>query len=349
VSNPGLFGHLATRLSAHPENIATEALAYVLHTSISAASAFEDYLGQVADVPTALHYETQSVGEDGTIPDLVGLDRNGHTPVLLEAKFWAGLTSNQPVSYLHRLPPEEPGLLVFVVPSRRLELIWTEILTRTSTAGIVCADESGQGDYRRTTVGPHHTLAITSWRALLTHLADAAAASGDLLARSDLAQLTGLCDRMDSGAFIPLTSEDLTGALGLRLTQYTDLIDRAVTRLILTKTAATTDRDGKALISTSSSGMWGRYFAIGDITCLLRLSAQRWAHDRATPIWLQLGWRGDPPVPVLLDALTPLRAERRRVFPRSTFVDVAIDLPIGRELDDVVEHIVQQVQTESPR
>jgi hypothetical protein len=91
--------------------------------------------------------------------------------------------------------------------------------------------------------------------------------------------------------------------------------------------------------------MWGRYFAIGNITCLLRLSVHRWAHDRATPIWLQLGWRGDPPVPRLLDALTPLRAERRRVFPRSTFVDVAIDLPTGRELDDVVEHIVQQVQT----
>ncbi len=65
---PGMFGFLATRFSPHPENVATEALAYVLRTSTPVSLAFEDYLRQVVDLPAGLHFVTQSTGEDGAIP-----------------------------------------------------------------------------------------------------------------------------------------------------------------------------------------------------------------------------------------------------------------------------------------
>lgn len=77
---PGMFGFLATRMSAHPENVATEALAYVLRTSTAVSRAFEDYVRRVVQLPAGLHYVTQSTGVDGATPNLVGLAGDGSTP-----------------------------------------------------------------------------------------------------------------------------------------------------------------------------------------------------------------------------------------------------------------------------
>ena len=43
---------------------------------------------------------TQAAGEDGAKPDLAGWDQDDQLRVLIEAKFWAGLTAQQPVVYL---------------------------------------------------------------------------------------------------------------------------------------------------------------------------------------------------------------------------------------------------------
>lgn len=341
-SGPGLFGYLATQLAVHPENIATEALAYVLRTSSPVARAFEEYLRRIAPIPPGLHYVTQATGDDGSIPDLAGVAADGSTPVLLEAKFWAGLTENQPVSYLRRLPDGGAGALLFVVPSTRLELLWTEVISRADTAGMNLVSRETEGEYRHAQAGFQGTLGMTSWRSLLTFLADAATSAGDLAARSDLDQLAGLCSRMDSEAFIPLRAEDLTGSVAVRLMQYSDLINKVVDRLV-TLGHASTKTAGGALHSTSGAGYSGRYFAMGNVICLLRFSASHWARDRATPVWLQIGYRGQPSVAATLTALTAMRGERNRVFPRSNFVDVAIDLPINVEADAVVADMVRQV------
>jgi hypothetical protein len=51
-----------------------------------------------------------------------------------------------------------------------------------------------------------------------------------------------------------------------------------------------------------------------------------------------------PSVPAVWAALAPLRAaEDRRVFRRDAYVDVAIDLPTGREEEEVIESIVSQL------
>ncbi|WP_238015164.1 hypothetical protein KZZ52_01865 [Dactylosporangium sp. AC04546] len=341
---PGMFGFLATRLSVHPENVATEGLAYVLQTSIPVARAFEDYLGRCAHLPAGLHYVTQATGEDGAIPDLAGIAGDGSAPLLVEAKFLAGLTDHQPVSYLQRLPADQPAMLLFIVPSARLELLWTEVLARSAAGGLSPTAEQGNGEYRHALVGAQHVLAVTSWRALLMTLVDAAIAANDPPARSNLDQLRGLCERMDSQAFVPLTVPDLSGSVAVRLLQYIDLIDRTVKRLANSGVASMRASDGSALRSKAADGWWGRYLALAGVTCLLRLSAQSWATDRATPIWLQIGYRGKPSASVILHAIGPLQAQRNRVFARDEgFVDVAIDLPVHVETDAVVDSMVQQI------
>ena len=73
--------------------------ALALSELIAAGGAAVGEIGQV---------RTQPTGKEGERPDLAGVDREGRECVLIEAKFWAGLTSNQPVAYLKRLPSTTP-------------------------------------------------------------------------------------------------------------------------------------------------------------------------------------------------------------------------------------------------
>ncbi len=342
---PGMFAFLVPRLAKHPENVATAALQYVLSTSPAAARALEEHLRHVvADLPAGLHYDTQSPGEDGSIPDLIGTAADGSTPLLAEAKFYAPLTDSQPVSYLQRLPAGRPGLLLFVVPSHRLGLLWTEVRARAVAAAIPVTAERTNGEFWHAAVGAGQVLGMTSWRSLLNILTDAVTAAGDVAAASNLGQLRGLCDCMDSEAFHPLTTEELSGSVAVRLRQYTGLIEKSVTRMINTGVATR----GTSEIPTPTPGRgeayWGLFFGLENVMCFLHVSARSWAKDRATPLWLQVGHKNQPPVAAVHAALEPLSGEANRVFRRRYCVDVAIDLPAGVEEDAVVAAIVSQIQ-----
>ena len=107
-----LLGHLAFNFASHPENLATEALLFVLERSLEARRAMARLLGDCGiEVPESLSYRSQAGSDDGSIPDLVGVDSEGRRPVIVEAKFWAGLTDNQPCGYLKQLPEAAPGIL----------------------------------------------------------------------------------------------------------------------------------------------------------------------------------------------------------------------------------------------
>jgi len=339
-----MFAFLVPRLARHPENVATAGLQYVLSTSPDAARALENHLRRVVDLPAELHYDTQLPGQDGSIPDLIGTAADGSTPLLAEAKFYAGLTDHQPVSYLHRLPASRPGLLLFVVPSQRLGLLWTEVRARVVAADFPVTAERTDGDLRHAAVGADHVLAMTSWRSLLNILTDAVVAAGDVAATSNLGQLRGLSDRMDSEAFHPLTAEELSGSVAVRLRQYTDLIEKSVAHLIDAGIATR----GTTGIPTPTPGRgdawWGRFFGLQNVMCLLHVSARSWSKDRATPLWLQVGYKSEPPVAAVHAALAPMSGEANRVFRRQTCVDVAIDLPTGVEEDAVVAAISAQIE-----
>ena len=105
-----LFAHIAPRLTDRIEDVAVEALGHILSNSEAARSALEETvrLGG-AEVGSIDRVQTQVTGEEGARPDLVGFDDKGTKRVLIEAKFWAGLTPNQPNQYLKQLPEIEVG------------------------------------------------------------------------------------------------------------------------------------------------------------------------------------------------------------------------------------------------
>lgn len=267
-----LFGHLVTQFTPHPENLASEAFAYILRESQTARLAFIEYLSDIVPcLPMDLAFRTQASGEDHAIPDLVGVDDKDHQLVIAETKFWAGLTNNQPCTYLKRLPPNCPGILIFIAPEARLQTLWPELLRRCVEAGI-SQKPAGDNGQLRLLVGESHWLALTSWRAVIRVLEAKVVASGEDRVRADLQQLDGLCESMDSAGFFPIRSEELSPLIGKRINQYSDLIDDVADHLITNGVG-----NSKGLRRTSMYGVWGRYIRIRGNGCFLYFSAPSWA------------------------------------------------------------------------
>ena len=119
-----LLAHLAWMLSSRHEDIAVEALGFILRSE-AARKVIEEVLKDGGtNVGPIAKFQTQ-VGDGKTRPDLVGFDRQDSKCVLIEAKFWAGLTENQPNAYLERL--DSGKALLFVAPPSRVESLWSEL------------------------------------------------------------------------------------------------------------------------------------------------------------------------------------------------------------------------------
>src|ERR1035441_9513543 len=177
-----VFSYIVQRRYSHDyENIATDALAFILESSEPARSGLMKLLrGIVPDLPS-LRFRTQH-GEDNARPDMEGHADNMRR-AFIENKFWAGLTENQPVHYLELLAANtEPSVLLVVVPAARQETVWRELLRRLEYDKSLHASK---GDIRTITTGLGPILALTSWGKLLSAidagLADYPAARNDVV------------------------------------------------------------------------------------------------------------------------------------------------------------------------
>ena len=110
-----LLAHLRNRFNVGPENLATEALAFILNRYPIAREAFARHCSQYhKSLLPITGFNTQDwSAEDDAIPDLIGMSGE-RTPLIVEVKFQAGLTQNQPTTYLQRLIDSgDGGLLLF--------------------------------------------------------------------------------------------------------------------------------------------------------------------------------------------------------------------------------------------
>jgi len=181
-----LLAHLAWNFCAHPENIATKSLGFVLNQNEPARKALSEFLaGFNVAVSADLEFVGQDVSDEGSILDLVGRDSSKDLRLIIEGKFWAGLTANQPVNYLKLLG--RSGVLLFVVPTVRMDSVWVEILQRAAahkpipmldSKVLAAVTKNGQ------------VLVVAGWSHLLGHIG-AGLKDGHL---ANMAQLIGLCD-----------------------------------------------------------------------------------------------------------------------------------------------------------
>ena len=81
-----LVGFLAVKLGAHPENVATEALNYILR-SIDARRGLISLVGNPGGTsPETLRFRTQAIDPEGARPDVVGERVDGSIALMIEAK-----------------------------------------------------------------------------------------------------------------------------------------------------------------------------------------------------------------------------------------------------------------------
>ena len=115
-----VLAHLVTSMG---EPGATQALVYILNQQPGIVQKFVNLLGVAGVTFDPRHHIESERGDDGGRipgrPDMKIYDTDGNPRVLVENKFWAGLTDAQPVGYLSMLPQDMNSGLLFIVPGRR--------------------------------------------------------------------------------------------------------------------------------------------------------------------------------------------------------------------------------------
>lgn len=278
-----LLAKLVSRFPGHQEDIATEALAHILAKSDAAIEALNDVVQSgVREVKPIVGLRTQVLGIDGSQPDLVGFDEDGKERVIVEVKFWAALTNNQPNGYLSRLPEDGPAALVFLAPENRIRFLWPELRGRVERQYALSAVESERRCFH--IEGTQRHLMLVSWTGLLDSMA---ARSGDADDPAgigvEIRQLRSLAQYADNGAFKPIVRGEEFGADSERRErEYKRLINQATERGVAEGWASR-----KGLRATPRPYGFGRYVQLaGRPEIWFGINVERFEATGETPLWV---------------------------------------------------------------
>ena len=298
-------------------------------------------------MPEIVRVRTQESGEEGTRPDLSGLDQNGNERLLMEAKFWAGLTDNQPNAYLNRLPEDSPSVLLFIAPRVRIPALWPELQRRADKElGPNVRDESAPN---AAVNGTEKRLLLVSWDSLLHGMAERSKAENEPPGiYANIQQLLGLAQRMDSGQFLPLRADELRSENGRRIMQFYNFYIEAIDRVRMAGDKGPISRIGPVSSTWNSNG---RYITISGATAgWFGIHYSLWAArgNDDTPLWLQLGG-ASPDLLNKISARLGLRAS-------GNYFPILLKTGVERDavLDDIVSQlkaiaeVIQDAKTESP-
>lgn len=334
-----LLAYLVPRIASNgAEPAATQALAYLLNASPDLAQAFVNVVARtgVPVFPPGRIAAEEQHGDNA--PDLTIRDTDGVVRVLVENKFWAGLTEAQPVAYLDALPRDATSALVFIAPHQRIYGLWSALKDRCGDHAVEIESESGMDAITWARVD-RRTLAITSWKHVLDTLAPAAAAAGRLDLEQDVMQLRGLTDQMNAAEFLPLREDELTDVnIPWRLSNYNGLIEDVVERLVVDGIA-----DLKGVRPAHGYTWTGRYLNMhGKFQLWLGVDLGMWCDSGTTPLW----WRQKEN-----SRYSGLKGRLRRaveLFDEARDDDGYLWIPIrlktGVERDSVIEDAAQQMR-----
>ena len=331
-----VLAHVVSR-SLSPEPAATQSFAYILREpeALSAFLAGLAFTG-VSFEPSRVQAET-ALGAGR--PDLSIYDGRGTHRVLVENKFWAGLTDAQPTAYLKELSQDDTAssALVFIVPTARVPSIWGELVRRCGESELGVSEEVGGGATVSAKLPGNRVIAVTSWGRVLDGLEVVRSV------QSDVRQLRALTDMMDAEAFLPIRPDELTNAdLARRLINYADLVEPIVEEL---KRRGVADTTG---VKTSHNyHAAGRYLYMHDRLGLwLGVDLDLWRDSGTTPLWWVIyatEWSG---VEGIWDELDGMFDD---IWIRSGSKCVPIRLKTGVERDVVVANAVDQMVAISDR
>ncbi len=354
MTSDTLFTVLVRRFRQPAEVLATAGLGYILERSEAAGEALRAIADRCgAPVSDHLIYRAQVAGDDGAIPDLAGARPAGPPEIIVEGKFWAGLTEHQPATYLYRLPAARPGILVFVAPSARIEILWPTVVDRCPPDSAPLGPETlHQDELRAIRLASGHVLAVTSWRFVLEEFSRAVHAAGgdDLVA--DIAQLLAFCEAQDREAFLPLRLEEVTNQqFARRIVDYYGLPAEITSRAAHEGLVST-----KGLRSARSGSRFGSYSLLGRWGISIVVDPDLWARYGQGPLWLlfharvaEVGgeWESDADWRQLENELGVFR-EAKMPGPKLILLDgrpaLGLRLSMYVEREEVISDVVEQLR-----
>ena len=201
--NDSLLSYIAVRRGVGLEDVATDALSFILNRSNSAKAALSEFLCDNDGPLPIQRVDSQFFLESPeAYPDMALWAEKDNLSGLVEAKFWAELTHNQPVTYWEALPTDRRTVLLFLVPQPRVDddYLWDELIGRLRTAGHKLSPAvNGKSVIAASEVDGPRRLILTSWKHLLQKLADKVERDNDAQAVFEIAELRALASAAVEG------------------------------------------------------------------------------------------------------------------------------------------------------
>jgi len=336
-----LLSHLYSKIEGSPEDLATESLVYIISNSKQAKKIFTQYLYKLAGIHKPdfeLLFKTQQVDENNTRPDINGVNEKNEEVILIESKYWAGLTENQPINYLHRLENsnyKNKKILVFICPDKRIRSLWNELIRKINNCSDF--DVSLKKEINCMSISNNLIMLIVSWDKIINVIKQELISNNSALLLSDLNQLEGLCFKIDEEAFLPLKEQDLGIDIAKRIYGYYNLTDKIADEL-KSKLEAKTE----GLKSSAFHGGYRKYMTINQWSVSLELNFKYWIEKTETPLWVGIkdkNWDYDSNIKEKLMSLQEVDAEQIFVGDYS-FTYVPLFLPLRVSENIIINEIV---------
>lgn len=274
-----LLAHLYNRIKGSQEDVATLSLQYIISNNNEMKEAFSQLIERALhiSIDSELQYICQATGDNKERPDMAGIDSGGNEIILCEMKFYAGLTNNQPLGYIDRLVTNNGKGLIFVCPKVRTTSLWSKICG-------ICTDRTVEkiSEHCISVNGIH--LAIISWGEILDQLRRTVSVSAREC-QSDLDQLIGLCEKMDSDAFIPFTDEDLSPEIAKKAERHYTVVDKTIALLCADESL---DTSTERLQGRANRDGYIKSVYIDEFVVMLEYSRQLWKDSSKidSPFWV---------------------------------------------------------------
>ena len=327
-----LLSFIALRHTQGLEDVATDALSFILTRSKSARGALSEFLGDNVESLPIAKVNTQAFLEQSyAYPDMALFDSDGAVTAYVESKFWAQLTHNQPVTYWEALPKDRRTVLLFVAPQSRVDenWLWDELVTKLRDAEhqLGPAVRSENGIYAPSTTIPRR-LMLTSWNVLLEAIAQRIKQDGDAQTGFEIAELQALALTAVQGK-----SDD-------RNDDFKSLLVEAVARL---RESGWANTDG--LTVGQGFGYYGRYLRLAGIHAWLGTVDEVVKQEPDKLLWLSLyNATGNVTLAEVRSKLAS-RVESSLRLLSWMRVNVSIPLPQGADRQATLNAIVSELES----
>ena len=273
-----ILSDVVSKYSRHTENICSESLALIINQSPQLQHAWNELIKEKSkskiQLPTDFKFITQVTSKkDTAIPDLE-IKAHADSMYLVEAKFWAGLTDQQPNTYIKRIQEKENGALIFLAPERRIPSLKIEAKKRLVEEFIVAEWDNGNGFQ----VADSVSVLFLSWMEAITALWNFATLSDDFNSLHNLFQLKSLVQKLDSEGFIPFDPVLFTPAAAKQRDQLVDLLSELI--------GATPELSKNKLTYGGGKYSIQDFFRVnGKLGGSLTYSSDYWMRFQVTPIY----------------------------------------------------------------